>query len=73
MACVYTHKDFVDALNACWKLLRIKANLQENDNGLHSIELAELMEKHQCLAELEESGEPGYCGIGLGHYGGHAV
>jgi glutamine synthetase adenylyltransferase len=60
----YTYKEMSDALNDMWEILLKKLNPQE---------IEELKDKHPVINELDESGPQGYCGIGLGKYGGHAI
>jgi len=60
----YQNKDLVDAMHDIWQLLQKFAPQEELDK---------LIEKHPALDELNQSGPNGYCGIGLGNYGGHAT
>jgi hypothetical protein len=74
MASIHSRDDLIAALDACWKLLCEKTQSPDRRNyGADAPELVKLTEEHPCLAELDESGAAGYCGIGLGCMGGHVV
>jgi hypothetical protein len=60
----YKYNEMSEALNDMWELLKEKVSPPE---------LEALKEKHPVIHELDESGPNGYCGIGLGKYGGHAI
>jgi len=70
----YPQDDLINALNDCWLLLRQKFEDPAREKyAPSSPELIALVEKHQCLDELDECGINGICGIGLGNMGGHAI
>ncbi len=60
----YTPLELANAINAMLALLY---------ESCGSSRIEALLEEHDCIAEVDQFGPTGPCGMGLGRYGGHAV
>ena len=64
----YTSKDIGIAINELLNIIEQKMNEEEFE-----LTIDKLCEEFPLIQEVHLSGPNGYCGIGVGKYGGHAI